>query len=289
MPMAAGDHPELDQSELLDENMHRKYQMLIRMIIWIVTIGRLDIAFSMSFLERVLACHRQAHLDRVFHVFSYLKYRPNRRIMIDSNDIHFLNEEEDLEKDLTKDLADEYPDVVEDVDVNLPEPLVSEIRIMTFIDSDHAHDHVKRRSISEILILVGKTPVYYRRKRQGEIETSTCGAEFSAMRSAFEETLVVRYIMRYLRVKVEYATPVCGDNKGVIMNALISDSLLKKKHVAIYYQKTRESAEAGIIQPVKIDGKYNYADIFPKSQVKDTFMRLIGELLYYHCNGAKNG
>ena len=88
-------------------------------------------------------------------------------------------------------------------------------------------------------------------KRQGAIETSTYGAEFCAMRTAVEEVQSVRYMLRCLGVKVDTASLICGDNKGVVQNCTISDSLLKKKHVAIAYHKTRESAAAGIVHPIK--------------------------------------
>jgi hypothetical protein len=45
-PLPAGCHPELDESQLLDLNGIRKYQMLIGMAQWACTIGRLDIAFA---------------------------------------------------------------------------------------------------------------------------------------------------------------------------------------------------------------------------------------------------
>jgi hypothetical protein len=41
-------------------------------------------------------------------------------------------------------------------------------------------------------------------------------------------------------VKVEHASYVFGDNLGLIQNVTIKDSLLKKKHVAISYHKTRK-------------------------------------------------
>ena len=50
-PLPEGCHPELDDSNLLPELGIRKYQMLIGMAQWAVTIGRLDIAFAVSSLS----------------------------------------------------------------------------------------------------------------------------------------------------------------------------------------------------------------------------------------------
>ena len=102
-------------------------------------------------------------------------------------------------------------------------------------------------------------------KRQGANETSTYGAEFNAMKTAVEELTSLRYMLQCFGVKVSKPSLVFGDNKSVISNCERKDSLLKKKHTAISYHKTREAAAAGIICPVKINSRYNYADMLTKS------------------------
>ena len=72
-----------------------------------------------------------------------------------------------------------------------------------------------------------------------------------AVRHAVEEVASLRYMLRCLGVRVDSASHVYGDNLGVIQNATIKDSLLKKKHVAISYHKVREAVAAAIIIPIK--------------------------------------
>ena len=81
------------------------------------------------------------------------------------------------------------------------------------------------------------------------------------MGSAVEEVQNMRYMLRSLAVRVEYATPVLGNSKGVLQNCTIDDSTLKKKHVSISYHKARNSAAAGIIHPLKTEGEFNYAKL----------------------------
>jgi hypothetical protein len=57
-PIYPGDHPELDDSPLLNNDKHQKYQIIIRMLNWVITIGRLDVAFSTSSLSHFTACPR---------------------------------------------------------------------------------------------------------------------------------------------------------------------------------------------------------------------------------------
>lgn len=61
------------------------------------------------------------------------------------------------------------------------------------------------------------------------------------------------YMLYYLGVNVIYASLTCG-----IKNSNMYDSLLMKKHEAIVYHKTRESAAAGIVHPIKILGPTNF-------------------------------
>ena len=183
--------------------------------------------------------------------------------------------EDALGLDFTKLLSESYPEAKEEIDSNLPLPLIDEIEITAFIDSDHAHDKVTRRSITGLMVFLGRTPIFIMSKRQGAIETSTYGAEFCAMRTAVEEVQSIRYMLRCLGVKVNFASLVCGDNLAVIQNCTVSDSLLKKKHVAIAYHKSRESAAAGIVHPIKVASKENFADILTKPMSGPAFWSIL--------------
>src|SRR5687768_5606132 len=88
------------------------------------------------------------------------------------------------------------------------------------------------------------------------------------MKMAVEVTNAIHYMLCCLSVKVEHAMPVCGDNLEVIQNSTVADSLLKKKHVAIAHQKTRESTAVGITHPVKTNGHHNFGDILTKPQTR---------------------
>ena len=76
-PMWANNHPENDNLPLLGDSNHRKFQMLIGMLNWAVTIGWFDVAYAMSSLSCFSACPREGHLKRALHIFGYLKRHPN--------------------------------------------------------------------------------------------------------------------------------------------------------------------------------------------------------------------
>ena len=101
-----------------------------------------------------------------------------------------------------------------------------------------------------------------------------------AMHHAVEEVVALRYMLICLGVNVDTASAVYGDNLGVIQNATIKDSLLKKKHVAISYHKLCEAVAAGIIVPIKIASAKNFADCLTKSLPIADHNRLINGLFY---------
>ena len=94
------------------------------------------------------------------------KYR-NRRVVIDSRDPIIKGGKDALAKDYTEIFKEFYPDAAEEIDVKIPNPLVDELEITALVDLDHAHDKATRRSMTGLLILVGRTPVFFMSKAPG--------------------------------------------------------------------------------------------------------------------------
>ena len=244
-PLPQESHPELDNSALLDATGVQKYQALIGMAQWACVIGRFRHWFAVSSLSRFSAAPRQGHLELAYYLFGYLKQHPNRRIVMDSRPL--LIDDDLLTDSFHPDFLEDYPDAKEDIALDFPKPYGTELHTTVFFDADHAHDTVTRRSISGLLVLVGSTPVIWSSKRQGCIATSTYCAEFVAMRSAVEEAISIRYMLRCLGVPITKPTNLFGDNFGVIQSAEIPDGELKKKHIAISYHYVREAIAARIV------------------------------------------
>ena len=97
------------------------------------------------------------------------------------------------------------------------------------------------------------------------MENSIYSAEVLELCHSVEKVVALRYMLICLGVNVDTPSAVYGDNLGVIQNATIKDSLLKKKHVAIRYQKVREAVAAGIIIPINIASAENFADCLTES------------------------
>jgi hypothetical protein len=124
-------------------------------------------------LARFTAYPRQGHLKQAKQVFGYLKKPPNRRIVVNSRDPTLLNCETEFEKDYVRELQEAYPNACEEVDANVPELLFDKLAITVFVNSDHAHDKITRRSVTGMMIFVGRTPTFFSSKQHGAVETST--------------------------------------------------------------------------------------------------------------------
>jgi hypothetical protein len=268
-PIKCNDHPEEDESEVLDNEMHTEYQSIIGMLQWIVSLCRLDICYAVASLSRFCACPREGHLSRALRIWGYLKKYPNRSLSIKSGKFPIPGEQLDHS---FIDFVEQYAYAKEEIDPRFPHPIGEELSVSIFFDSDHAHDKVTGRSISGVIVMVESTPIIWRSKRQGAVQTSTYGAEFSATRTATEEAITIRYMLRSLGIPVSKPSDLSGDNAGVISNATTPEASLKKKHVALSYHSVRESVSAGIIHPHQIMSKDNIVDLLTKPLDRGTFM-----------------
>jgi hypothetical protein len=203
-------------------------------------------------------------------IFGYLKKYPNRGYMINPEEPKIAKAEYETVM-LKQDFGGQYHYFKEEMDPRFPEALIDELPINIFCDADHAHDKITGRSITGIIGFVGSTPVTWESKRQSSVQTSTFGAEFTALKKAVEKVITIRYHLRSMGVKVGVATPIWVDNMSVILNATNPGSTLNKKHVALAYHFVREHVANDVIQIRKIHSSDNYADPFTKALNSNEF------------------
>ena len=273
-PMLENLKPEIDTSDFLDPAGHRKYQQLIGIAQWLITCGRLDILQAINSLSRFSAAPRNQHLVYLERVFGYLEKFPKRSIIIDpetheptgSVDKPYTAKDETQWKDI-------YPGACEELDPKFPPPKGHPLTTGIYFDSNHAHDEVNRRSITGILTYVGGTPISWISKRQGAIATSTYTAEMAAAKTAAEEAISIRYMLRSLGVPVEGRTFLWGDNLGSLTSQDNPGAQCKKKHSQVAFHYVRECNAAGIIDVRKIHTDFNLSDPFTKPLGRIAFDR----------------
>ena len=258
--MPCGYRPEIDTSDELGPEEGAYYQSLIGILRWMVELGRLDICTEVSMMSSHLALPRRGHLDAVYHTFGFLKKHHNAEMVFDPREPEVDAQafpEQDWERSI-------YGKVKELLPPNMPTPLGIAMRMIAFVDSDHAGESVTRRSRTGFLIFLNKAPIYWHSKKQTSCETSTFGSEFVAMKQACEYIRGLRYKLRMMGIPCEEPCFIYGDNQSVLANTGNPDSQLKKKSCSIAYHFVREGCAANEWRTTYIRTTSNLADLMTK-------------------------
>ena len=109
-----------------------------------------------------------------------------------------------------------YPDAEEEISHDMLEPKGRMARLTVYVDADHAHDQVTRRSITRIIVFPNNTPIRWYSKRQKTVESSTYGSELVAARTATELIMELRYTLRMLSTPLDGPALMLGDNMYVV-------------------------------------------------------------------------
>ena len=274
-PLSSNYRPEVDVSEELNAEDSAYYQSLIGILRWMVELGRVDITCEVSMMSSHLALPRVGHLQQLFHIFAYLKKCHNTEMVFDPSDmdIELQNfEEQDWS-------ASEFGNVSEQLPENAPDPRGQGFTITAYVDSDHAGDLLTRRSRTGFLVYLNSSPVYWYSKKQNSIETSSFGSEFTAMKQCTEYLRGLRYKLRMMGIPVEGPSYVFGDNKSVLTNSCVPDSVLRKKSNSIAYNFVREGSAMGEWTMAYVNTKENPADMLtkplPSGEKRMKFVRMV--------------
>ena len=112
-------HPELDATPLLEIDDCRKLQILLGIMKWMVTIGKLELCQVVSYLSYFGAYSRKGHLDLSVRYFGYVKHTINKQISVDSKPMKFNRTAPNFHK-LIPDVIKDYPESTEDTHPSFP-------------------------------------------------------------------------------------------------------------------------------------------------------------------------
>jgi hypothetical protein len=266
--MSEGYHPEVDDSPLCTEDDSAKDRSIIGCCIWIIVLGRFDIAYDTSAMSRFNMIRREGHLKAVNRILSYLKTFPKGRVIIDTSyPDHSVYPVEDHSN-----WMEFYPDASEDIPNDVPPKTEPRVRMTVYVDADHAHDLVTRRSITGILVMLNNTPIRWISKRQKTVETSSYGSELVASRVATELILEIRYMLQSMGVALVGQALMLGD--------IPPSSIVLKKYNAIAYHGVREAIAARIMRFAYIKREENVGDVLTKALSNEKFHYLMKRWLF---------
>ena len=262
--------PELDVTDLLKDEDASYYQQ-IGVLSWMVELGRIDVFTEVSMLAAYSTAPRLGHFAAVLHLFAHLKAHKKSKLVFDPTKV-------DHDPHPTPDWADFY-NSTEVIPADRPEERGKSIQTTCFVDSDHAGDEVSRRSRTGVLIFCNRAPIIFYSKKQGSIEGSSFGSQFSAMKTGVELVEGLRYKLRMTGVPLDRPTHIKADNMSVIHNCSKPASTLKKKSVSIAYHYCRERIAGGVCSVTYVNTLENLADMFTKSQPGIVRRRLVEQVL----------
>ena len=199
------------------------------------------------------------HLQEVYNIFAYLNNHTRSKLVLDDMEII---PDENMFHDA--EWNEFYQDSYEPIPENAPDPLIPELNIPWFVDSDHAGNVMTRWSHKVILTYLNNTPISWYSKLQITVESSTFRYEFNSLRISVDQVKSLRYKLRMFGIKVEKPSEIFCDNEIVTKNSSIPESTLSKNHNSVCYHRIREEVASNMIRVAWLSGELNYEDLFKK-------------------------
>ena len=82
-PIPTSYSPELDITPELISTDAAYYQSLVVILRWIVELVRVGICLEVSLIYSRLALPHEGHLEKIFHIFAYIKWKHRARMVFD--------------------------------------------------------------------------------------------------------------------------------------------------------------------------------------------------------------
>ena len=128
-PMSESYHPELDDSEFMDNEGGSKYRSIIGSLNWAITLGRFDIQYATSTMARFNCAPRLGHMKGVVRIVGYLKKVANLkpRLLVNPS----LPKHEKYPSQDHGTWEEFYPDAVEEIPPDIPTPKGREMKLLS--------------------------------------------------------------------------------------------------------------------------------------------------------------
>ena len=162
---------------------------------------------------------------------------------------------------------------------DIPDPLGEAVTTTTTMDANPNHCLATGKSLTGCLHYVNKTPLDWYSKKQATVETATYGSDFVAAKTATEQIMDIRQILRYLGAPISTESFLFGDNRSVVTNATQPHSTLTKRHNIRAFHRVREAIAATLMAFYWIQSAYNLSDVLSKHWDHPTVYPMLLKLL----------
>jgi hypothetical protein len=142
---------------------------------------------------------REGHVQRCKGLFGYLAERPEAGICYQTDEPDFSA----LPSQVFQWSRSVYGNAQEQIPKDVPLPRGRYVVTSTYKDANLFHDHINGRALTALLHLINGTPIDWYCKRQATVEAATYGSEYVAARTAVNQIVDLRNMMRYLGVPIQ--------------------------------------------------------------------------------------
>jgi len=221
-----------------DEMEEIPYINAVGSLMYLATMTRPDIAYTVGVLARFNSNPGRAHWNAVKHLFRYLKG--------------------------TIDLKLEYG----------PDPSIGNDLFITFSDADHGGDKDCGKSTSGYMVKIGSGVVSWRSKLQSVVTRSTTEAEYIAASAAGTEIRWIQNMMKELGYTPPSPAKLYMDNQSSMSVAKNPEHHGRMKHLDLSFYWLKDQVEMKRIQPLYLPTEEMPADLLTKPLAKPQVEKL---------------
>lgn len=167
----------LQKIDSLNESI--KYRNIIGARLYISSVTRPDISFSVNYLSRFQNCYEETHFKYALRILNYLYQTKNLNLIY------------------TK----------KDRDCKL---------LYCFVDSDWAGDISDRKSTTGYVIRLFENPIYWKSRKQNSVTKSSTAAEYVVVSEVTSEILLTKEILKTFDINLTKPVQMYEDNSGAV-------------------------------------------------------------------------
>nr|GEW77790.1 hypothetical protein [Tanacetum cinerariifolium] len=153
-----------------------------------------------------------------------------------------------------------------------------DLALKAYCNDDYLGCSYRRRSRTRYFLLLGRTPISWKSKKQFVVSRSSVEAEYGAMASTVSEVLWVRWLLSELRIDTSSPTLLFCDNQAarhIATNPVFHE---RTKHVEMDCYFVRERVDSKEIVPMHISSKLQIADLLTKGLTAHQLQLLLGKI-----------
>lgn len=214
------------------------YRRMIGQLIYL-TITRPDITYPVHILSQFMSTPTTVHWNAALKLLRYIKNSPGQGLLLSAS---------------------------------------SPLELSVFSDADWGTCPMTRRSLSGYCVMLGKSLLSWKCKKQNTVARSSAEAEYRSMANAVCEATWLFNLLRELSIPIPTPLPLFCDNSSALQIAENPILHERTKHIALDCHLVRDNVKSGFICPTYLSTKIQPADLFTKSLASARLSSLLGKL-----------